>query len=214
MKTQEGLTKKRMLEIIKKRRSECNEWYNRLFSRSLDDIESFLGEKITRQKRYVNAVTDKEKLVILKSYYKKHYMDKELDRVKDDLDWVFNGKRRIVRMRIDTEWKESRSYGLNAYTKAYVTYENGETEMFESESWTSGCGYDKYSTSIASALNNSAAVRNMLCTEKVKGCAIGCDGSLYGGVGEKCYFNAFSRLGFDVDHKCSKLWDSVDAIRK
>lgn len=50
----------------------------------------------------------------------------------------------VSSMRINIEWKNSRTWGANPHLDAYVSFKDGTSESFTATC--SGCGYDKTST--------------------------------------------------------------------
>jgi hypothetical protein len=128
---------------------------------------------------------------------------------------------------ISVEWKRSSTWGVNP--TATVRTDDG---VYTGSA--SGCGYDKESAAVASALNRSPAVMRVLYALKEKGladgqsefCASACTkvdnrdicgyGAGYsvvpafeGGVGVSCFWSIFQRCGYTT--RCAASGKSFDA---
>ena len=119
----------------------------------------------------------------------------------------------LVSIKIVVEWAKSKTWGANPTAEAWFLYRgaNGnESEYIKTRSVT-GCGYDKLSTAVAEALNQSNAVLKLLYTEKNRaknkglknheifgyGSGYGILPSIEGGVGVSCYPDIFKKVGFE-----------------
>lgn len=114
----------------------------------------------------------------------------------------------MVSVNISVEWKRSRMWGNNPRAAARVCYTDHSCNTFESGS-IGGCGYDKESTAIAEALNQSNSFLKALyqikehgATEKNHdifgyGSGYGILPRLEGGVGVSCYPKIFKTIGFE-----------------
>lgn len=112
------------------------------------------------------------------------------------------------RIKISVEWKKSRMWGNNPNAEAYVSLTEGSGYTVNSGS-IGGCGYDKLSTAIANAVNQSNEVLKLLYTKKNKaveannrelfgyGSGYGLLPYLEGGVGVSCYPKIFESLGYE-----------------
>ena len=119
-------------------------------------------------------------------------------------------------------WSHNATWGSNptadvtVYSRTGVNFEGGTGRA-------SGCGYDKRSAAVASALNQCDSVLKVLYTaaesalqsgnaptqhenglyswRDILGCGNGCDilPRFEGGVGVECYWRTLRNLGFDVD---------------
>lgn len=70
---------------------------------------------------------------------------------------------------VEVEWKRSRTWGYNPHASVVI---NKQNRYFGSAS---GCGYDKRTAAVASALNQSAVIARMLYQAKEKALADGYD---------------------------------------
>ena len=129
----------------------------------------------------------------------------------------------IESINISVEWKKSNTWGSNPTATVKVCYIGGWCEYFEGKA--SGCGYDKESTAIASALNSSFAVLKMLFTankkdpdNKIYGYRSAKDGffpHISGGVGVSCYRSVFELFGFEFKNTGSgKTFDVYSVVKK
>jgi hypothetical protein len=118
-------------------------------------------------------------------------------------------------IRISVEWKTSRTWGANPTAEICVI---GQGRYYGKAS---GCGYDKLSTSVAEALNQSNSVLKALYLAKAKkpnktnrdlfgyGSGYGVLPSFEGGVGVSCYPSIFKAAGFKFTTTGSgKMFDS------
>jgi hypothetical protein len=118
---------------------------------------------------------------------------------------------------IMVEWKKSQTWGSNPTATIDVYGERNHYESFKSRS-IGGCGYDKESTAIAEALNQSDGIIKLLyqakndgyseennTNEKVLGYGSGYGilPSFAGGVGTSCFERIFQRLGYDWERTAS-----------
>lgn len=110
------------------------------------------------------------------------------------------------------EWAKSRTWGANPTATVTVN----DSHHYETTGHASGCGYDKESAAIASAMNANAAVLRILYTHAEKGGKFAY--SVYtfaglpyfaGGCGVSCFRNVFEGCGYewrDLVHR--KTFDS------
>lgn len=114
-------------------------------------------------------------------------------------------------IKILVEWKKSRIWGMNPTAEIWVQFFNKEDEIdsdyFRSSS-ISGYGYDKLSTAVAEALNQSPQVLKLLYSKKNKkpldsnrellgyGSGHGILPRFEGGVGIESHRKIFENLGF------------------
>lgn len=108
---------------------------------------------------------------------------------------------------VSVEWARSRTWGSNptATAQAY-----GGHTMRETRGHASGCGYDKESAAIASALNTSPAVMRVLYDHAEKGGEFAYSVQTFagvpsfdGGCGVSCFRSVFEGCGYawqDVAH--------------
>lgn len=110
------------------------------------------------------------------------------------------------------EWAKSRTWGANPT----ATVTANDSHHYETTGHASGCGYDKESAAIASAMNANAAVLRILYTHAERGGKFAY--SVYtfaglpyfdGGCGVSCFRNVFEGCGYewrDLVHR--KTFDS------
>lgn len=108
--------------------------------------------------------------------------------------------------RISIKWKRSQMWGSNPTADVYLW--NGESSENYSSGSIGGCGYDKESTAIAQALNQSNSVLKALYLKKEKkpkmtnrdlfgyGSGSGLFPNIEGGVGVSCYPAIFAKIGY------------------
>ena len=125
---------------------------------------------------------------------------------------------------ISIEWKKSRMWGNNPRAEARVS--NAQTcEYFDSGS-IGGCGYDKGSTAVANAINQSNSFLKALYLVKEKhpkavnhelfgyGSGYGILPYLEGGVGVSCYPRIFEKIGFKFSTTASGKTFDVYSVTK
>jgi hypothetical protein len=114
----------------------------------------------TRWTQYINGVIDREKAMnyaltrIEKDYNKKLNKEIEfLDRISTAND--------VENVSIFVQWHKSRTWGMNPTADIEVQTTTGKT--YRATGTASGCGYDKLTAAIGSALNEIDSIRKMLC---------------------------------------------------
>lgn len=136
---------------------------------------------------------------------------------------------KIDSIRVDVNWCKSSTWGANPTAEAWITYINAsghrETEYLKSRS-ISGCGYDKESTAVAEALNQSEVLKANLYAyanrpmNKNKtlneilgyGSGYGILPRFEGGVGSNCYTSIFAKLKLNFRKTASgKMFDQFRA---
>ena len=136
---------------------------------------------------------------------------KELQRKLAEYEEVLNSPK-IKEITINIEWTKSRTWGANPTAEVKIWLDNGTFENFTSKC--SGCGYDKESTVIAGALNQSKSIIKLLLQlpeNKLYGYYKneGHLPHLSGGVGTSCYPSIFSLGGYKMKHIANgKMFDS------
>lgn len=132
---------------------------------------------------------------------------------------------KIIGVRVDVNWCKSATWGANPTAEAWITFINAsgyrETEYLKSHS-VSGCGYDKESTAVAEALNQSEVLKANLYAyanrpmNKNKtlneifgyGSGYGILPRFEGGVGSNCYTSIFAKLKLNFRKTASgKMFD-------
>lgn len=141
--------------------------------------------------------------------------EKELQKEYQKLVCIFNSGD-ILSIKISVEWKKSALYGSNPTAEVRVHTTNGYEYLVGKSS---GCGYDKESAAIASALNSCNSVIKMLFSadKKDKDCKVygyrqakdGYFPHISGGVGVSCYKSVFALFGLNFECVASgKTFDS------
>jgi hypothetical protein len=114
---------------------------------------------------------------------------------------------------VSIEWKKSRMWGNNPTAEAHIN--TGSRHEFFNSGSISGCGYDKESTAVANAMNQSNEFLKLMCLEKEKavkmdnrelfgyGSGSGVLPQLEGGVGVSCYNRIFNAIGFEFKNTAS-----------
>lgn len=133
--------------------------------------------------------------------------EKEFLQIVEKYNAIQNAKD-IESINISVEWKKSATWGANPTATVKVCYFDGSCSYFDGKA--SGCGYDKESASIATALNSSYSVLKLLfvCSKndpdnKIYGYYNANKGyfpHISGGVGVSCYNSVFNLCGFKFEH--------------
>jgi hypothetical protein len=144
-----------------------------------------------------------------------------------DLETIENAPD-VDKIKIAVDWKKSSTWGMNPH--AEVSTVDGVFRGFAS-----GCGYDKLSSAIASAFNQSSAILKLLYEAKEKaleengndkekafavvgyGSGASCMVRPYfeGGVGVSCYESIFEGLGYTWEHVADgKYFDAFYVTKK
>lgn len=189
----------------------------------LTDLKLFKTVKEIREdwrsRQYITPTYMKKKdLTIkdLKEYIKVRATKKYLSRIESEILRIeeISKAPKVKSIRISVEWKKNSTWGANPRAEVTVIHENNTLDVFESGS-ISGCGYDKESTAIAKALNQSTAVLKLLYSLKNKNIDkknedifhYGIGGSetprFSSGVGTDCYYRVFENLGFKMEKVAS-----------
>lgn len=112
-----------------------------------------------------------------------------------------------IYIKLEVEWRRSTMWGYNPSVDMRWEDANGEWHYMEKAGCASGCGYDKHSAAVASALNKHFknllySIRNKRTTNKPYGISYyeGSFPSFEGGVGMECYPKIFQWLGFEMRH--------------
>jgi len=127
----------------------------------------------------------------------------------------------LVSVKINVEWKKSRTWGANPIGQAWCQ-EGNTSKHFKSGS-IGGCGYDKLSTAVAKCLNQMDAVLKVLYLKREYnidaslrelfgyGSGYGILPYIEGGVGVSCYPRIFESVGYKFETVASG--DSFDAFK-
>ena len=149
--------------------------------------------------------------------------NKELQKELTRIQTVFNAPE-LLEITISIEWKRSQMWGSNPNATAAEHTTNGYNR-YES-GCISGCGYDKESTALANAVNQSNAFLKLMYAVKenaptVKnhdlfgyGSGYGILPNLEGGVGTSCYYKIMEKLGYKFNNTASGKTFDVYTITK
>lgn len=166
-----------------------------------------------RWKQYKNGEINREKAVELAT--KRALKDAEKVLIKD-LDRLLKAKEAetIESISISVEWRKSSTWGYNPTATATIETKTHREQYTASAS---GCGYDKLTAAVGSALNQSASIKKMLYTAKEKsllenypkftqcesnrnfinyGAGYGVLPYFEGGVGMTSFYGVFEKCGY------------------
>lgn len=119
-------------------------------------------------------------------------------------------------LKITVEWSRSQTWGYNPHVNAWAQYANIGT-LYNTGS-ASGCGYDKESAAVASAINDiiKPFILKNFSTLKDPAFYGVCDYALCfeGGVGMSSFIKAFRACGYDVHESHGKTFDSYIIVKK
>ena len=176
---------------------------------------SRLADALTPAKRrdfLAGKLTEEEAVTIAIARNNKR-LDKDCKQELERLD-RYEKAPKIREICIDIEWKRSTTWGYNPTATVQVWTDGG---YFTAEGRASGCGYDKRSAAVGSALNQISAVIAALCAvkeaniteEKTTSNQCICYGAGYGaipyfegGVGISCHHEMLKLCGLEktADH--------------
>lgn len=217
-----------MFEMLKKRLEEehaqrvestkcfvengyCESWADERKKKNDNGIER--ESTPLRWKQYKNGEINREKAVELAT--KRALKDAEKTLIKD-LDRLLKAQEaeEIENVSVSVEWKRSSYWGWNPTATATITTAHKREQHTASAS---GCGYDKLTAAIGSALNQSASIKKMLYTAKEKallenypaftqcesnrnfinyGAGYGVLPCFEGGVGMASFYGVFEKCGY------------------
>lgn len=119
-------------------------------------------------------------------------------------------------LKITVEWSRSQTWGYNPHVEAWAQYANIGT--LHGTGSVSGCGYDKESAAVSSAINDIMKPFILKHFNTLKDPAVYgvCDYSLCfeGGVGMSCFLKAFKACGYEVHGSHGKTFDSYIIVKK
>lgn len=122
---------------------------------------------------------------------------------------------------LDVEWKRSAIWGYNPSVNMQWRDAEGHWHFLEKAGSASGCGYDKHSAAVASALNRFKNLRYSIRKRDFRKAPYGihkCDfgySAFEGGVGMECYPKIFQWLGFEMRHVAnSNTYDKWVIVKK
>ena len=119
-------------------------------------------------------------------------------------------------LKITVEWTRSQTWGYNPHVEAWARYDNIGT--LHNTGSASGCGYDKESTAVASAIDDIIKPFilkhfNTLKDPVIYGvCSYGL--CFEGAVGMSSFIRAFRACGYEVHESHGKTFDSYIIVEK
>lgn len=135
--------------------------------RHIEENESILKKNLTpaRLKRYEEGkITRDEAIKLAFNRARKlwdNYEDEAFKKIKEAAEAP-----EVVSVSISVEWHRSKMWGYNPAAEVVIVDSNGHYSKFFGSA--SGCGYDKESSAVAEALNQSAPIKKLLCDKKEK----------------------------------------------
>jgi len=167
----------------------------------------------------------KEKLEVLKTETGKQKATlktlEKIENVKSEMQTLKSIKIVSLEISIAIDWKKSNTWGNNPHAEAriYATDQNGKNHNEYFTASASGCGYDKLSSVIASALNDSEILKSFLLnkTRKLNSLSGQYHGTyalydtydLMGGCGLSPQRTLFEKLGCAFKHSETKMSDHI-----
>lgn len=119
-------------------------------------------------------------------------------------------------LKIIVEWSRSQTWGCIPHVEAWAQYANIGT-LYNTGS-ASGCGYDKESAAVASAIDDIIKPFILKHFNTLKDPAVYgvCNYGLCfeGGVGMSCFLKAFKACGYEVQESHGKTFDSYIIVKK
>lgn len=117
-----------------------------------------------RLNQYANGLISREKAVEYAKKRAKKELEKSLSKDLALLDNIASAPT-MHGIYIIVEWKRNRTWGNNPHATVNV-HTTSSPETYTGKA--SGCGYDKRSTAVSNALNQSFSVLQVLCNKKEK----------------------------------------------
>jgi len=183
--------------------------FKNVYKWQVKSIERRLQEKLQELK----TETGKQKAIV-KAHNEKDSIIKKYEALKGITY-------KHIKIEIAVSWKKSYTWGYNPHADVsiFTKTSDDQTTYQRIETTASGCGYDKLSSAIATAFNQSINLKSYLIskTRKLNAISKSYHGSygLYdnydfmGGCGVSCYRSIFEALGFTWYHNST---DSSDFI--
>ena len=147
-------------------------------------------------------------------YARQGFTDRQIkNRLKkeEEREQAERNQKPVKSVTISIEWRKSRTWGNNPHASARVEYIDGTWNSYDGYT-ASGCGYDKESTVIASALNDILRYKLWeiednaeMIASKPYGVRLSYDYNPHfeGGVGTSCYYRIAEWLGGTMKHTAS-----------
>ena len=200
-----------MFEKIKNQLIAENEKYRNNAIQYIKDNDSTLERysTATRWNQYVNGIISREKCIEYATKRINVKYNKSLEKDLEKLETVGNAEN-IKSISVSIVWHKSRTWGYNP--TAEIRIETTNRYYYETGT-ASGCGYDKRSAAVGSALNKIPAALKLLCDLKevnapeniteysnakyiAYGAGYGAIPYYEGGVGYSCFDTIFNIAGF------------------
>ena len=210
---------KTFIEALKAQNSENRNFFISMAKKSTDFSEWHLKQFISAH-NFWDYPTEKKIEYLVKRINKKY--DAELYEKIQRVD-LLGVSGEIEKIIINVEWTKSRTWGANPTANVCVDFASGMRETYAGTA--SGCGYDKESAAIASALNQCDAFIALLFEVEKNDP----DGKIYGysnskkryfphlsgGVGVSCYPSVFAAAGFEWNKTgWGKMFDCYSITKK
>ena len=184
--------------------------------------KSRLAEYLTEKQAkmlYNNNITELKKLL-------KKYKIKALEKQKQAKMKALEEYNTIKQLKdikeaiFEIEWTGRNIYGYQCKCIAKIKYKNGDYKYYESEK-TSGCGYDKKSTALSYALNDTAKILLIKHGNKILKDAnkhynyYACENMYFSyGVGLSSYITMFKNMGYKVQELYHHNEDTTIILNK
>lgn len=200
-----------MFEKIKNQLIAENEKYRNNAIQYIKDNDSTLERESTaiRWNQYVDGIISREKCIEYATKRINAKYNKSLEKDLEKLESIANAED-IKSISVSVVWNRSRTWGYNP--TAEIRIETTNRYYYETGT-ASGCGYDKKSAAVSSALNKIPAALKLLCDLKevnapeniteysnakyiAYGAGYGAIPYYEGGVGYSCFDNIFNIAGF------------------
>ena len=217
-------------------KTRLNEHIEAIKNLTSDDMKEEYGifinnaPKAVYKKYQAGEITEKQAKAQTIEQVKKEaakYLKKNLDKITE----IENAKD-VQDLEIAIEWKKSYTWGWcpRAYIRSHLLDKQKDHYYERTEGYASGCGYDKLSSAIASALNDSNGALKLLYTAEEKrlrkainglkqsradfigyGSGYGSTPYFEGGVGYSSQESIFENLGFKVKTIADKYGSTIAA---
>ena len=200
-----------MYEKIKNQLIAENEKYRTNAIQYATDNESTLKRysTATRWNQYVNGIISREKCIEYATKRINAKYNKSLEKDLEKLETIARAEN-IKSISVSVTWHKSRTWGYNPVAEIRIETDN---RYYYETGTASGCGYDKKSAAVGSALNKIPAALKLLCDLKdvnapeniteysngkyiAYGAGYGAIPYYEGGVGYNCFDNIFNIAGF------------------
>ena len=187
---------------------------NVIISESMEQIKSTNKTLVEKYVDKVGYILRRKDIKNLAKARRILTLQEETKEVVEALDVVKN----IEKITFNTDWIKSSQWGFNPHSNIMIQVRGkiGVWAVRSERATASGCGYDKMSSSIATALNSVSLGRALAFHIKERHPTIyGIDdGYFSGGVGTDCFVKALGLIGFNVDFMGGKTYDGYVFTRK